>query len=121
MRFINLHEIKTIYSRNNDEHILILCAYAFAFRIFDSVDGQEAIKTKDDLMVLIEQMENDVLAQWSIDVTGTIHESTSKNLLIKTEKGLVATNFDNSVSIKITEHLNLANVIRIWLFCHEAM
>lgn len=53
---------------------------------------------KNDLMELINQMESDVLRQWSIEVTDIIHTSTSKNLLMKTKKGLLATNFDESVS-----------------------
>lgn len=47
---------------------------------------------------MIEQMENDVLTQWSIAVTQTIHTNTTKCLLMKTEKGLLAMNFDKSVS-----------------------
>lgn len=81
--------------------------------MFNSIDGQQAIKTKDDLMVLIEQMENDVLTQWSKDVQETIHASTSKNLLMKTEKGLVATNFDQNVSI----HLSLSHTPSCQIHC----
>lgn len=67
-------------------------------RIFGSVEGQQAIKMKDDLMRLIKQMEIDILTQWSKEATDIIHASTSKYLLIKREKGLIATNFDESVS-----------------------
>lgn len=72
--------------------------------MFDSVEGQQVIKTKDDLIMLIGQMENEVVAYWSIDITDTIHSSTSKYLLMKTEKGLVVTNFDKSVSISRRIH-----------------
>lgn len=67
--------------------------------MFDSAEGQHAINMKNELMMLIKQMESDILTQWSIDVTETIHLSTSKYLLRKTEKGLVALNFDESVRI----------------------
>lgn len=53
---------------------------------------------KDDLMRLIKQREIDILTQWSKEATDIIHASTSKYLLIKREKGLIATNFDESVS-----------------------
>lgn len=49
-------------------------------------------------MRLIKQMEIDILTQWSKEATDIIHASTSKYLLIKREKGLIATNFDESVS-----------------------
>lgn len=43
-------------------------------------------------------MENDILTQWSNDAIDIIHDSTSKYLLIRTEKGLIDTNFDANVS-----------------------
>lgn len=54
---------------------------------------------KNELMVLIKQMESDILTQWSIEVTDKIHASTSKYLLTKTEKGLIAMNFNENVRI----------------------
>lgn len=71
----------------------------FIFRIFDSIEGQRTIKKKDSLIASIERMESDVLTQWSTDVTKIIHTNTLEYLLKKTEKGLLALNFDESVSI----------------------
>lgn len=47
----------------------------------------------------IKQMENDKLTQWKKEMTNVIHLSTSKFLLSTTENGLLATNFDDNVSI----------------------
>lgn len=44
-------------------------------------------------------MENDKLTHWKKEMTNVIHLSTSKFLLGTTEKGLLATNFDENVSI----------------------
>lgn len=129
--FVRYFFYKEVHENEKKENGLISIDNFFFFfcRMFNSIDGQQAIKTKDDLMVLIEQMENDVLTQWSKDVQETIHASTSKNLLMKTEKGLVATNFDQNVSIylfltlhlvKSTVYSNTHNVIRIRCY-HEAM
>lgn len=49
-------------------------------------------------MMLIKQMELDILEQWSQDAIDIINANTSKYLLIKTSKGLIAPNFDESVS-----------------------
>lgn len=73
----------------------------FCHRLFDSIEGRETIKKKDDLMMLMKMRESAVLAQWSANVTDIIHSSTVKNLLIKTEKGLITTNFDENVSMQI--------------------
>lgn len=62
-------------------------------------EGQNAIKAIDDLNVLIKQREIDVLSKWSMEATERIHASTSKYLLIRTEKGLISMNFDENVSI----------------------
>lgn len=71
----------------------------FVSRIFDSIEGQQTINKKNRLIGMIELMETDMLAQWSIEVADTIHSNTSKYLLTKTENGLLAMNFDTSVSI----------------------
>lgn len=69
------------------------------------MEGQYAIKMKDDIMMLIKQMEVEILAQWSEDATNIIHGSTSKYLLIKTAKGLIAPNFDENVSFLPSSHM----------------
>lgn len=71
----------------------------FSTRIFDSIEGQQTIYKKNHLIGMIELIENDILAQWSIEVAETIHSNISKYLLTKTENGLLAMNFDKSVSI----------------------
>lgn len=63
------------------------------------MEGRLAIHMKDNLMKLIKQMEMDILMEWSKEASDVIHASTSKYLLSKTEKGLIATNFDENVSI----------------------
>lgn len=49
--------------------------------------------------MLIKQREIDILSKWSIEATERIHASTLKYLLIRTEKGLISTNFDENVSM----------------------
>lgn len=127
--FVHVHFRAQKKKKKTNSFPLKCLHFVFLNRIFESVDGQQVIKMKDELMVLIKQMECDVLAQWSMNVTDTIHACTSQNLLMKTEKGLLATNFDQSVSIhlslslfpipatclnlvKSTEYLNSYNVIR---------
>lgn len=68
-------------------------------RIVDLPEAQQALEQEQQILLRIEQMRHDKLWQWKKEVTNIIHLATSNFLLKTTETHLLATNFDDNVSI----------------------
>lgn len=93
-----------------NDNLILLNNFQWLNRFFRGVQGKDILEKLDEMTNFLDSFENKIFGEWADTIPEIITNNMMKSLLLRTEKGMLELNFDDTL-VAVHKEVKMLNSI----------